>query len=187
MLENLMIDAFKNNKEYNCFLAKTGPLKHFHKDISALLKYYYNASGFESRAASLINSLFYQNLQTFMFCRKTMARLYSQDPLSPYRTLNNRDYGMFLKTIINSPDFEVLRLPTGSKAGVYKLVKPELVSLLHQNCSQKYFEAQEIFAIEYFDTDGNNIKEEKIKKIKDKKQESLDRIKANAAKKVSKK
>ena len=180
MFDNIF-NSFKDNQNYNCFLSEVGNLAELDKDLSKYIRSLYNSSSNELRLATILNSIFHQNLQTFMFSRDTLIELYKIDTMNSYRSLSNAHYKFLLERITNCKEFEVLRQPTSNKAGVYKLVEPKLVNLLHKNFSKNFFEAQEKFALDYYDKDRKNKRSELIidtskEAIQKRKQDSLERM-----------
>jgi hypothetical protein len=145
---------FTKFKQDDFFLKRTQPLDDHDLEIKKMLDIYYNQKGLQHRLATLLNSIFTQQTQTFLFSRKHAVELFKQDDLSKYRTVSHKDYSLLLAIITNSPDdFQVLRKPTNNKAGVYKLIEPQLVDVLIKLVGKKMLEAQEKKALDYYDQD----------------------------------
>lgn len=179
MIIDRIFESMSEADALNCFLTETVEMSEIDPEVSIWLSVLYTSSGNRLRIAPIYNSLFNQNLQTFIFSRKTLIDLYAQDAKNANITINDKQYTKFLFEFCANPMFEVLRVPTNNKAGVYKLIDPDLVSILHKNFSSKFFAAQEKFAVQYYDDHGKNkankpVKETKLITIK--KQDIIDRV-----------
>lgn len=137
------------------FLKKTTKLDEFkNEEIKQHLEPLYKAGFNETmkhRLGTIMNSIFTQENQTFLMSRDSTALLFEGDLDSKYKSCSNSDYKHLLKTITNISLFETLRIPVGRKAGVYKLVAPELVDTLYRLVGRKALEEQERKALEYYD------------------------------------
>lgn len=156
-----MFETVSTVVDYDCFIKEIGSLSDFNTETQEVLKFLYSSTGNQLRMATIINSIFHQNLQTFMFSKPILNKLYEKDNNISLNSLNTHQYKAFFENFKSCGVFVVLRESTNNRAGVYKLVQNELVALLHKNCSQKFFDGQEKFAVDYFD----NYDQHKNKKV----------------------
>ena len=141
------------------------------KEVKYLLSLFYNDSQRVTKmTGSLLNSIFYNKKQTFILSKRIMQKLFQNDLNilgndKKFKTLNYSNYITMLHKLFSSGILERLRNSTGRKAGVYKLIKPNFVSLLHliskeetdnlKVSIEEYFEAQELGTVDYYDTNDN--------------------------------
>jgi hypothetical protein len=126
------------------------------------------------RLVSIFNSIFTQRMQTFMLSRNSAIKLIKEDP-NHELSLSPNEYNHFLKIITQGGYFQVLKTHTKKKAGVYKLVHPELVKELRNLAAKEYFEAQEQAVLAYYDKDLESKKTKPLsgKELADKIREDM--------------
>lgn len=107
------------------------------------------------RLATIINACLTQNTQTFCLSYRSLQILFTKDTDSQYKNLSSYDYRLLLVNITNCDLFEKLREPTGKRAGVYRLVEPELVAILQKQVGKKYLELKEKKVLEFYES-GNH-------------------------------
>lgn len=110
------------------------------------------------RITSILNAIFTQRIQTFMISRTSIIKLIKEDPNHDL-SLSPNEYNHLLKVISQQSYFEVLRPHTQKKAGVYKLIEPELTKELHRLAAKEYFEAQEKHVLDFYENNGKKSKE----------------------------
>jgi hypothetical protein len=110
------------------------------------------------RITSILNAIFTQRMQTFMLSRTSVIKLIKEDPNHDL-SLSPNEYNHLLKVISQRSYFEVLRPHTKKKAGVYKLIEPELTKELHRLAASEYFEAQEKNVLAFYETSTQKSEE----------------------------
>lgn len=163
-IENIY-ESITTTIDYDCFIKETSDIASFDPKIQKHLNYLYGSIGNQLRMAPIVNALFTQNLQTFMFSHSTLDKLYAQDSQVPFNSLSTHEYKAFFENFKESPLFEVLRESTNNRSGVYKLVKPEILQLLINNVGMKFLAGQEKYAVNYFDNFEQHKKSKKKEKV----------------------
>ena len=145
---------------FSVFLKHTQPLVKHQPEAAKALEYLYNSKmeSIKERMATILNAIFTQNLRTFMISRRTLVDLFKNDEQSKFKNLSSNDYALLLAKITNSNMFQVLRKPTAKKAGVYKLIAPDLVEILFKRVAEEVFEVQEKYVLSYYDRDFEDEK-----------------------------
>lgn len=155
-------DIFEN---YNitiqdCFLKQTTKnIESFEIDevVDALKKGYSNKDPNCVKMATLFNSIFTHHAQTFMLTRRSLCDIIKNDENSTYCNINSTEYKLMLSLMIKSEHFQCLRLPKGRRAGVYKVVQPDLVKNLHKLHNIEWFQLQEKKVCEYYDSKDSDL------------------------------
>lgn len=126
----------------------------------------------QHRMGTLLNSIFTQRTKTFIITRRMFGDLLKLDENSKYKNINNADYKLLIKTMLDIEHFEYLRKPKLRKGGVLELnclLFIEILYELHDDMlknfqSKKWFEKQKKKTLELYDKDL--IKNEEDKKEK---------------------
>lgn len=113
---------------------------------------YENPDTLCKRMSTVFNAIFTQRMQVFMLSRNSTIKLIKED-LNHDLSLSPSEYKFFLKAISNCGYFQVLREHTQKKAGVYKLIEPDMVKELHRLAAKEYFEEQEKHVLSFFEND----------------------------------
>lgn len=146
-------------KEYNitlndCLLKElTSDVNDFElSEVGTFLRYGYSSNDpNESKIVTLINAIFTHHSQTFMLTKKSYVDLIEKDTNSKYKSLNSLEYKNLIRIMLTSGHFERIREPIGRKAGVYKLVCPDILDVLHKLHSAEFFKMQEEKVTAYYD------------------------------------
>jgi len=130
-----------------------------------------------TRLATILNAVFTSKRLVFILSRKILMELIKEDINSKYSSIGTVEYKELIFKLANGGFFERLREPKPGKAGVYKIIEPEIVEELHIISSKEYFEAQEINALQIYDRLGKKKGEMDWKEIKKAASEGKIRVK----------
>jgi len=84
------------------------------------------------RATTILNAIFTHRTLTFMVTKRQYNKLFANDTTHTKKSLNGNVYGIFIESLKTNGMIDELREPTNGKAGVYKLVDPDLVSMVRE-------------------------------------------------------
>lgn len=172
-----MLESYR--LQYHDFLLKhvTQDIDNFPNDeVRNTLKYGYNSDcPVVARMTTLMNSIFTHRMQAFMVTQRSFELILKEDTNNIYNSMSGGIWASIRDAMISQGHFSLLREPTKGKAGVYKLVEPEAVDILHQlhdihvnsNKSDKWFPHMEKKLLEYWDTraEENNTKMSKEERL----------------------
>lgn len=100
---------------------------------------------------TLFNSIFTHHSQTFMLTRRSFYWLVKKDPNVNSNSLSGQEYSAMISKMLSSGDFIYLREPVGRKAGVLKVVNPDIVQTLYRLHGKEWFDMQEQKVCDYYD------------------------------------
>jgi hypothetical protein len=147
------------NSEREIFLVSTSLASDLDKQLKFIdpslpdryfFEYMYSKPNSVKKITTVINAVFTQKRQTFMLSRDFCVDLIKNDQ-NHGLSLGNKEYSKLLFNITNCGLFEKLKEPTNRKAGVYKLVEPQLVLELHKLAAKEFFQAQEELVLDYYE------------------------------------
>lgn len=84
------------------------------------------------RATTILNAIFTHRTLTFMVTKRQYNKLLTNDINHTKKNLSGSVYGLFIENIKKNGMIQELRKPTNGKAGVYKLIDPDLVSMVRE-------------------------------------------------------
>lgn len=134
------------------------------EEVKNILERAYSHDDVENRfLATLINCIFTQNSKTFIMTSRGFIRLMKNDINSNGKGVDYHTYKVQKRRLHDLNYIKTLRKPIGQKSGVYQLTFPYLLEMLHKQCSEEYFEAQEKDVLDFY----NNSSEEKEEAVMD--------------------
>jgi hypothetical protein len=153
------MDLISFYKDYNITLHDS-LLKHTTEDLDSFemdelkdfLKYGYASKDPNYvRLATLCNSIFTHHAQTFMLTQRSFHKLIKTDTNNKYISITSEEYKLIINLMMNTDHFECLRKPKGRRSGVYKVLREDIVTLLHRLHSREWFDIQESKVCKYYD------------------------------------
>lgn len=84
------------------------------------------------RATTLLNSIFTHRTLTFMVTKRQYNKILNNDVNHSKKEISGTIYNLFMENVTKNGMIEQLRKPTHGKAGVYKLVDPDMISMLKE-------------------------------------------------------
>jgi len=82
------------------------------------------------RATTILNAIFTHRTLTFMVTRRQYNKILNSDVNHTKKNLSGSVYGLFIESLKTNGMLKELREPSTGKAGVYKLIDPDLVKML---------------------------------------------------------
>lgn len=105
---------------------------------------------------SLLNSVFTHMSKTFIVSRATMYYLCYHDMNRKTRMkIHANNYSTFLSLCFERGYIKRLREPTGRRGGVYQIISPKVVSKLNEIQGKIFFEEQEKYVLNAYDSNGS--------------------------------
>lgn len=104
------------------------------EELSSFLKDgYQSGDPYITKMATLFNSIYTHKMQCFFLTSRTFYKLLVNDPNNKYNSLSGLEYKILIKLMVDKTGhFECLRKPYHGRAGVFKLVQPQLVNTLYK-------------------------------------------------------
>ncbi|MDD5650837.1 MAG: hypothetical protein PHF86_10560 [Candidatus Nanoarchaeia archaeon] len=116
---------------------------------------------------TFFNSIFTHKKQSFIFSKRIMNRLAQIDFNLKFKTFSYETYKDMMKRLFTHDYLVRIREPQGKRAGVYKILDPDIVRILYEIAKdeyqgvtpQEYFESQEMAAVDFYDIKGKKVDE----------------------------
>lgn len=134
-------------------LKRTSKIEDFKNDrVRGILERAYSQDDIDNRfLATLMNCIFTQTSKTFIMTSRGFIKIMKDDPNGNGKGIDFKTYSVQKCRLHDLGYLITLRNPIGQKSGVYQLAIPLLLELLHKQCSDEYFEAQEKAVLSYYD------------------------------------
>jgi len=126
------------------------------------------------RTCTMLNAIFTHRTLTFMVTRSQYNKILRKDPNHEKKDMSGSVYGLFIESLKSNGLIDELRKPKPGKAGVYKIVDPDIkkyIKKLHMKEVTEAFDEmmnfdkiqsdKEIRILEYYDS--AEVKEKKTK------------------------
>lgn len=84
------------------------------------------------RAATMLNSIFTHRTLTFMVTKRRYNKLLADDINHTKKEVSGTIYNLFMENVTKNGMIKQLRTPTNGKAGVYKLIDPDMISMMKE-------------------------------------------------------
>lgn len=131
----------------------THPLDEFEdKEMKNTLKLFYNhKNSHVKKIGSILNALFYQPRKIFIITKKLLNSLVKYDVNIKANSVDSEAYGKALYHMFNNNIIKRIREPAQNKAGLYKIIDRDILTIMEKNAGKAFLDAQEEKGVEYYD------------------------------------
>ena len=164
---NAIFDKVDEVKLYK--LVETTNLEDFkdEKLRELLIAAYKSKDATHRQIASLINATFTQHLKTFLLSKRIAAELFANDENTKLTTIDTKRYKTLLMKLLEGNLLKRLREPSGSQAGVYQWIDPNITANLTEQMAKEFWTAQEKAILDFYDVSTDNKDGKEVNKIKE--------------------